>query len=146
MRYKLFPTFEKGSLPIFSPNPPDEEIINAVCDGGGPVRGCDLCGRVHFDLNGEYMEEGELRSLLAKQQENPRKYIGNDSQVFFGYIDGSAAVVGCPCNGLTLYQDFLWETRFIIRHFLVATASANLGQAETDSEAAAEIAAAVQEE
>ena len=36
-----------------------EAFLDAVCDGGSPVGDCG-CGRVYFNFNGEFMEEGEL--------------------------------------------------------------------------------------
>ena len=139
----LFPKIQKDTFPIFVKKPPSEAFKDAICVGAGPVRDCDLCGRVHFDQNGEYMDEGELEELLAKQKKEPKKYCSMDGAVRDGHIEDQQVVVNCPCNGLRLYEDFILSEARLICNFLVRNAKERLEEAEDDTRDVTQALAAV---
>lgn len=96
--------------------------MDIVCTGGTPAATCELCGREHFDANGEFMEEGELDDLLAKQKSKPEKYISHNGGIGFGHIDGKQVVWDCPCNRASRFEKFIWGHRQIIASYLKARA------------------------
>ena len=55
--------------------PPSEEFYSAFIGGGSPVADCEFCGRVHYEADGEFMEQGELEDLEKKHKAEPDKYI-----------------------------------------------------------------------
>ncbi|HEG43771.1 MAG TPA: hypothetical protein ENH94_06975 [Phycisphaerales bacterium] len=85
---------------------------------------CEFCGRVHFfsgDMSGwdEYVDgRGQLEVLQKKAEAELGKYIdwGNVS-VAFGHIYGKQYVVGCPCNKLYKYEEFIWDHREMIMEY-----------------------------
>lgn len=97
---------------------PSELFMGLICNGGTPAATCQLCGREHFDLNGEFMEEGELDSYLKKQEAKPEKYIGHDGGICIGEIDNQQVVWDCPCNRCRRFEDFIWGHRHIIASYL----------------------------
>lgn len=141
--FELFPKQAPGTYPIYSEHGPSDEFVRAICDGGTPVNDCDLCGRVHFNSTGEYMDEGELEDLIAKQKKEPEKYYGQNGQIYHGEIDGKAVVYGCPCNGLYLYERLIWNERHMISRYIVAQTASNERMAKLDSKSAAELQDAV---
>jgi hypothetical protein len=114
---------------------PSDEFSRAVCDGGSPVHDCGFCGRTNFDLNGEFMDDGELERLLEKQKASPDKYFGQDNGISSGWIGGKAYVWGCPCNKARPYENFIWNNRHVIMTYLHAMTAKNLSDAKADAEA-----------
>lgn len=103
------------------PQPPSETFENAVRKAGSLVVDCELCGRTHFaTLETAHFDEGELDDLVAKAKKDPDKYVQDPSydSVPWGTVDGKQAVIGCPCNGLRRYEDFIWGNRFVIAEYL----------------------------
>jgi hypothetical protein len=99
---------------------PSDVFINSVRHSGSLVINCELCGRVHFgDGSGDY-DPGELEDLQIKATAEPEKYIQHfdDDMVSWGMMDGKQAVIGCPCNKLTLYERFIWNHRNVIAKYL----------------------------
>lgn len=121
MKEHLFPipAITTEELPIFTFNPPSKEFREAIHTQGSPAIDCELCGRTHFDLFGECMEEEELNELLAKQQKDPRRYCGTGGIVYWGYIETLQAVIDCPCHGLRLYEDFISNHSRLICEFII---------------------------
>lgn len=144
MKRILFPKAQEGTFPIFAKESASDAFVEAICIGAGPVRDCELCGRVHFDQNGEYMDEGELEELLAKQKKEPKKYCSMDGAVHDGYIEDMQVVVNCPCNGLRLYEDFILAEARLICNFLVRDANERLEEAKEDAQDAAKALSAVE--
>lgn len=104
---------------------PSDRFTELVHSGGTPVADCDLCGRTHYTGSGQYMEEGELDKLRAATAADPEHYVEtSDDSVSIGQIDGRQSVWGCPCNGLTRYESFIWHHRHLIVDYLEARANA----------------------
>lgn len=119
-----------GGFPIFSFSEPSEIFLKAAIDNRTPVCDCELCGRTHFHVLGENMDEGELEMYQQHAKENPFKYVERDDQVSCGKIDGRHFVDGCPCNGLAVYEDFVNENLYIIVEYAKAAAQDELEQAQ----------------
>lgn len=118
------------------PEPPSEMFENAVRSAGSLVIDCELCGRTHFaTLETGPFDEGELEDLRAKAKKDPDRYVedpGYDS-VAWGMVDGKQAVIGCPCNGLRRYEDFIWGNRSVIAAYLRNRSEERLKSAERES-------------
>lgn len=119
--------------------PPSEIMEGAITMAGSIAITCELCDRTHF-ASGEpaFFDKGELAELRAKAEKEPEKYLedaGSDS-LSWGRIDGKQAVIGCPCNGLRRYEDFIWQNRHVIAKYLAARAKDQLAQAQHDSDLA----------
>ena len=132
MKYSLFPTSIPGSNGVFSRRPPSEVFVKTIVNGGTTTADCCLCGRVHFNETGEFMEDGELAGLLKKQKRNPSKYIAHDNQVFIGHVDGKQIVADCPCNGLFLYEEMFWRNRHLISEYIVSRTDEGFKKAKDD--------------
>lgn len=116
-------------LPIREKEEPSELFVRAIIGGGSPAADCEFCGRTHFDINGQFMEKGELDSYRAKAQEKPDQYIPCDGGVSHGCIDGRSFVWGCPCNAATRYERFIWNHRWLIASYLSARAKEEMERA-----------------
>lgn len=110
-----------------------KELMDAICDGGTPVATC-ACGVTHFDANGEFMDEGELETLLVKQQANPEKYSSHDGSISFGHVAGQQYVWNCNCDRLDKCEMWLLENQRMILNFFRNRAS----KLKADAESAAE--------
>lgn len=91
--------------------------------GGGSYCSVDCkCGITHFVLkgcwaSGDY-EDGEYENLLEMQKEDPDKVISHTDTIDFGYIGNECFVIGCPCNSLKRYEDWLLQNRhWIVNYF-----------------------------
>lgn len=126
--------------------PPSEIMEGAITMAGSICITCELCDRTHF-ASGEpdFFDPGELGELREKAAKEPEKYLedaGSDS-LSWGRIDGKQAVIGCPCNGLKRYEDFIWNNRHVISKYLEARAKDRLAQAQHDSDLAKGVKKAV---
>jgi hypothetical protein len=107
--------------------PPSDEFNDAVRDSGTCCAvECGFCGRVHFVSgrgHGDY-DTGELEKLQAKAKAEPEKYLEESlyDVISTGWIDGREAVIGCPCNALRRYEDYIWSNRLMICKYLAARA------------------------
>jgi hypothetical protein len=121
---------------------PSPEMEDAVCRAGSIHILCELCGRTHFaSATPGYFDEGELEDLLTKKQAEPDKCLedsGADS-ILYGHIDGKQAVLGCPCNGLSKYEDFIWRNRDVILSYLERRTKARLQKATQEAELVARV-------
>lgn len=115
-------------------HPVSELFENCVRDSGSIVITCELCGRTHFsDEDAGTFEEGEYEALVEKAKKNPDKYIGpSGDMVSWGTIDGKQAVIGCPCNGLARYEEFIWRNQYVIAEYLKRRAKERLEAAQQD--------------
>jgi hypothetical protein len=109
---------------------PSEHFERAVCDNNSAVVYC-MCGRVHFSPSSGAIDEDELKDFLRLAKRYPKRYFRCDDAdtVHFGEIDGGMAVIGCRCNGLRPYEDFIWENRFVIARYLNGRSKAELEEA-----------------
>lgn len=107
---------------------PSEMFLDSMQEGGVGSEEliCDWCGRLHLcpDYESEYMDEGEqeLHKAECERQykENPDKVVLHyDADCIIGRnLNSKLFVIGCPCNGLTRYEIFIWEHRNTIRNYL----------------------------
>lgn len=111
---------------------PSEWMADAFAQGGSIVQECH-CGREHFVDDHDWMEH-EIVALRKRAAKQPTRCIGHTEDCFVRYaeIDGKVFVIGCPCNGLRLYEDWLWQHRRGIASYLAARAVAQKVAAEFD--------------
>jgi Zn-finger nucleic acid-binding protein len=133
----------KNKYRIFSKDRPTDDFTNVIVDGASPVADCEHCGRVHFDVTGEFMDDGELEDLLKKQKANPKKYIARERQVHSGHLNGKQAVYDCPCNVLRVYEDLFWDNRDTICEYLSVRCESMLAEAKKTHAAATKAKKAV---
>lgn len=126
-------------MELRSNDQPSEAFEEAVSTGGGIVATCEHCKRVHFedDERAGDFEEGELERLRAEAKADPDKTIANGG-VRTGEIDGCTVVIGCPCNALRKYEDWIWNHRRLIATYLPKRAK--------DEKAVADLAYALMED
>lgn len=116
-------------------HPPSEEFERAVLTGGSIVRDCDFCGRTHFADSREAGDwnEGELEELRKQSEEKPDKCVAHDyDSIEYGEIAGRIAVLGCPCNSLRRYEDWIWTHRRLIAKYLPTRAEAAKREADLE--------------
>ena len=100
-------------------------FVDSLKGGGASSIYCN-CGRMHYAPSNLYDSDDEddytdmLNDALAEQKKNPDGVVINyeDDFVFAKDIDGKTFVVDCPCNGLTKYENFIWDNRNAIREYL----------------------------
>lgn len=104
--------------------PASEEFESCFVDGGTSIMECD-CGRVNFATESEYWKEDEettasLKYYFDKHFESPDEYImhGGYSYVSIARINGEEIVIGCPCNRLGRYEEFINAHADVILAFL----------------------------
>ena len=108
--------------PSGSLSPPSETFESSVIDGGHIVSTCEFCGRTFFEDDPDLdWEDGEYEKLRQQAQQTPDLFIAVDS-VHSGHIDGKEAVLGCPCNALRKYEDFIWGNRHVIAKYVAKRA------------------------
>ncbi len=108
------------------------EFMSVLTGGGGPSIECSICGRTHFATHSPYYEEGEYERYLTHEKEDPDGYISSDAEcVHYVELDGNVYPDDCPCNGLTRYENFMWNQRGLWSSYLMAKKLAL--QAEIDS-------------
>lgn len=116
-------------------NEPSDEFVEAYRYGGSPDFECD-CGRTHFAADNDWFtdeEDGEkhLESLLEMSIKYPEQYHPDYESDYVNYTDinGKQFVVGCPCNGLYRYEEFIVENEEKILSFLRKKAERELEEA-----------------
>ncbi len=135
MKELLFPKPTKGNRrPVFSEVGPSEAFVEFFCTGGGSiVADCELCGRTHYDYTEAHnMDQGEkeFEGLEKKRKAKPDQYISSDHTAWFCHVGDLKAVVGCPCNGLTIIEKFLWGDRRRITDYLAGRSEVELRDAK----------------
>lgn len=71
---------------------------------------CELCGRLTFNYDLERDgDEGEWELYLKGSEQDPDKFILVDYSIPLGRVGGFQVVLGCPCNKLRLYEEFIWD-------------------------------------
>ena len=79
-----------------------ELFWDAFFEGGSIASDC-RCGRFHFSRLGSW-EDDELAEYLAKEKQEPDKYIGtNDDYVAIW----NGICYNCPCGLSKKYEDFI---------------------------------------
>jgi hypothetical protein len=93
---------------------------------------CGWCGREHFCPDTDYnhydddecsAEESMIRYRAhceERHREEPDKIVLHyDCDSVSGQeLNGILFVIGCPCNGLHRYEQFIWENKNTIRKYL----------------------------
>jgi hypothetical protein len=102
---------------------------------------CELCGRHVFGGTGTLgYELGELEGLRAKAEKDPDRYVEVPYDgVSLGRIEGKQTVLGCPCNRLRMYEDWVWGHRRQIIEYLKKRIKERLEDAETEAESIGEL-------
>lgn len=118
--------------------PPSQFFLDALSKTGtyGPECYCGFCGRTHWAVDDAYappekepedyedyyerytcITEAAGAKLIA---ENPEGNVLNRTTDCFdsAYINGINFVLGCPCNGLRHYEDWIWRNKNEIRSYL----------------------------
>jgi len=115
---------------------PSELFLSSLSGGGSHHVSCGFCGRDHYCPDSDSLrcnsysedekkeEEAVVRDYLEfalrEQKENPDGVIihYDCDYVSTKDLNGMAFVVDCPCNGLAIYETFIWAERNQIREFL----------------------------
>ena len=92
---------------------------------------CDWCGREHMCPDTTYThyddditEEESIAKYREYCEEEHRKHpdgvvLHYECDSVSGQeLNGIMFVIGCPCNGLTRYEEFIWENKDTIRNYL----------------------------
>lgn len=119
---------------------PSEIFLRALEESGirhGACRlQCGFCGRVHFDYYGNWdWEDGELEELIELSEKKPDEYVACDYTPTVVTIDSRDAVIGCPCNHLRKFEDWMWEHRDIMLTYYKEKVMARLESADSDFQA-----------
>lgn len=110
---------------------PSQTFADLVCDGNGLSAQCEFCGRIHFADKYPENQDAEIVALRLKLSQEPEKYIRNEFEdgIAFGWLAGHRYVFGCSCNGITPYENFIWENRKLILSYLDKRSSEMMGAA-----------------
>lgn len=103
----------------FNKDSPSDTFISSLENKGGQSAVTCNCGKRHIAYMGcgneeEYFEYIESEAPLDKTVEIHY----NDSFVHFTLLAGRTFVIGCGCNGLKNYENFIWEERNTIQKYL----------------------------
>ena len=103
--------------------------------GGTPVGHCS-CGRIHYQADGQFMDEGELERMEKNRKEAPKRYFprNDGDSVGVGVLGGVAYVWGCECGRLEQIEQFLWGNRDAILTFYRARLAREKAQAAAAEE------------
>ena len=110
------------------PDKPSEMFINAMqgFGVGSDEIECGWCGRYHMAPDNDYDERDDMDRQQYKEYCEEQKKNNPDGVVLHYDCDSISAqefngimfVWGCPCNGLTRYERFIWAERDTIRNYL----------------------------
>lgn len=106
-------------------NAPSKMFLDSLGGCGSSCIYCN-CGRTHYAPGNLYDSDDEddytnmLDSALEDQRKDPDGVIIDYENDFITSkeIDGRTFVDDCPCNGLTKYENFIWDNRDAIREYL----------------------------
>ena len=94
---------------------PSSDFVDAFSAGVGTVSAtCGLCGRTLFGSGLEHHgDDGEWEEALEGLRSDPARWVrvADDDMVSLVSVGGMQAVIGCPCNGLRKYENFIWGER-----------------------------------
>ena len=128
---------------------PSQEFENAITHTGSIIIDCELCGITHVGNDEHALKEGlgetEYIHLTKDMKKNPEKYIHHSETDYasWGTIDGKQAVIGCPCNKLSVYEDFFWDSRHIISEYFTSRTTKELEEAKTNMDLARKVKSAI---
>lgn len=114
-------------MPNYKTNPglkPSELFLNSLQGGGSHHVNCGFCGRQHYcpDSSSLYDDDVEEYNRQAREEHaaDPDGVILHldDDYALTKDINGMAIVIDCPCNGLAIYENFIWTDRNSIRRYL----------------------------
>ncbi len=109
---------------------PTDVFIDSIAHGGGSAyQTCTWCNRVHMcpDSNFDPPDYGTSDDRAEWRRVCEQTYKDNPSGTVLHYdtdcisdknLNGLTFVVGCPCNGLSRYESFIWNERGTIRQYL----------------------------
>lgn len=107
---------------------PSDMFVNALSGFGvgSPEITCGWCDRTHLCPESESYQqdedggEGWKEECEQQHKEDPEGVILHyDCDYVSGQeLNGITFVIGCPCNGLTRYEKFIWNERDTIRKYL----------------------------
>jgi hypothetical protein len=117
------------------PDKPSEMFEDSLEWGiGSADMECGWCGRLHLCPENDYdppdyvglegdeeaCRESFKKYCLEEHKENPEGVILHwDSDSVLGRsLNGINFVIGCPCNGLSRFEKFIWNERNAIRNYL----------------------------
>jgi hypothetical protein len=120
--------------PKDSDKKPSDMFINALSGFGvgSDNLECGWCGRTHLcpDTDYNHYDDDECsaeESMFRYRQYCEEEFKKDPTGIVLHYdVDGISAqemngimfVLGCPCNGLHRYEDFIWENKDTIRRYL----------------------------
>lgn len=120
--------------PKDSDEKPSDMFINALSGFGvgSDNLECGWCGREHLCPDTDYNHYDDDECTAEESKTRYRQYCEEElkarpHEVVLHYdVDGISAqemngimfVLGCPCNGLHRYENFIWENRDTIRRYL----------------------------
>lgn len=109
-------------------NEPSEMFVRSLSEGGSGdcELECGWCGRLHLCPDNEYVERDEEdRKSFKEYCESEYKRNPDGTVLHYGYDSVSAKylndilfVSDCPCNGLTRFENFIWNNKDTIRTYL----------------------------
>lgn len=108
-----------SELKVFEKESESDNFQIAFTQGGSYCSAsCEYCDRTYFcdrSVAGDY-NEGEYEQLCEKAKAEPDKYIEVSYAVDYGHFD-KQYIVGCKCNTLRRYENFLIANRERILHY-----------------------------
>jgi hypothetical protein len=113
---------------------PSDMFVNCLSEGGvgSDSLECGWCSRQHYCPDTDYIHYGDADCTAEESMANYRKYCEEEQRkdpngVVLHYdcdsisgqeLNGINFVIGCPCNGLTRYENFIWGNKDTIRKYL----------------------------
>lgn len=110
--------------------PPSDMFVDSINYGvGSAYMQCGWCGREHYCPNADYeppyygIDDDEMEWRRRFEEE----FNDNSKGVLLHYdidgilgkqLNGINFVIGCPCNGLSRFEEFIWNERNTIRNYL----------------------------
>lgn len=124
-----------------NPNKPSAIFVDSLYGGGSHFMVCGYCGREHYcpdsyvvlnDDDPDHPYENYLTDVLAAKEKDPDGIVihYDDDYVRAKDLNGMAFVIDCPCNGLYIYEQFIWQDKDSIRNYLKNRIDLELKQAE----------------
>jgi hypothetical protein len=89
---------------------------------------CGFCGREHYcpDSDAVQEDEEEYSGYLQEAESNERLHPGRVvihrgvDCVMAKDVGDVAIVIDCPCNGLSFYEEKIWDSRHQIKEYINA--------------------------
>lgn len=120
--------------PKDSDEKPSDMFINSLhgYGVGSDNLECGWCGRTHLCPDTDYNHYDDDECTAEESKFRYRQYCeeelkSNPDKIVLHYecdsvsaqeLNGILFVIGCPCNGLSRYEKFIWNERDTIRRYL----------------------------